>query len=564
MSAREGGRVAIRSPIAEKSPAMGSINPVKPNYLRKPSYRWQWFGNKGVALALLWTFSAFFSLVYVNKLHVTNPQSPNNYKSLLAVSLGGLLFPIMGWLTDILIGRYRVIKVCLLLMWFGSIVQCITEYLHGNGHLSLTIFYIMIVPSTLITCAGIGGFLVNIIQFSVDQLLDSSSSEIISYITWFVWTLFASLSTAEILTCLNIKYIPYYVPHLLFLCSLLTLSVCSDFLFKNWLVKEPVTHNPLRLIFIVLHYAATNRYPRLRSSFPLWDERRNSRLDLAKTKYGGPFITREVEDVKTLFRVLSIACTGSLFLGILVYCNSNISVRMSMFSGFYATVCSETDKKPRECLQQVSVTRMGYLLLSCCIPLYEIVVRPILWRHFPHFRIITRVVLGGTMLLLYLLGLVSLEVVGTFDHTHSQDPLRQKNVTCYAIDNQSSNGCDHLPDDTSYYWLAILSSWFSLSFCLVLTAGIEFICSQVPYRMKGLTFGCIFTVLLLSLTLTYLLFIPFQWTLISIRGEVMGCLFWFLLSCSILAMGVATLLLCVACLCYKNRERDDDEESETS
>lgn len=36
-----------------------------------------------------------------------------------------------------------------------------------------------------------------------------------------------------------------------------------------------------------------------RSALTYWDDTKPSRLDLGKTKYGGPFSTEEVEDVKT-------------------------------------------------------------------------------------------------------------------------------------------------------------------------------------------------------------------------------------------------------------------------
>ena len=41
-----------------------------------------------------------------------------------------------------------------------------------------------------------------------------------------------------------------------------------------------------------------------RSAFTYWENDIPSRIDLGKNKYGGPFTNEEVEDTKTLFRIL--------------------------------------------------------------------------------------------------------------------------------------------------------------------------------------------------------------------------------------------------------------------
>ena len=79
------------------------------------------------------------------------------------------------------------------------------------------------------------------------------------------------------------------------------LSLCH-----KWLDTCDKTGNPINLIFGVLNYARKNKYPRLRSAFTYIDEEQPSRLDFGKHKFGGPFTEEEVEDVKTIFRFLSL------------------------------------------------------------------------------------------------------------------------------------------------------------------------------------------------------------------------------------------------------------------
>ena len=77
-------------------------------------------------------------------------------------------------------------------------------------------------------------------------------------------------------------------------------------LFKHWLDTTPQITNPIKLIVRVLNYARKNKYPRNRSDLTYWEEDYPSRLDLGKEKYCGPFSVEEVEDVKTVLRLLPI------------------------------------------------------------------------------------------------------------------------------------------------------------------------------------------------------------------------------------------------------------------
>ena len=63
---------------------------------------------------------------------------------------------------------------------------------------------------------------------------------------------------------------------------------------------------PIMLIFNALNYARKNKSARNWSDFTYIDEEQPSRLDLANTKFGGPFTEEQVEDVKTTLRLLSL------------------------------------------------------------------------------------------------------------------------------------------------------------------------------------------------------------------------------------------------------------------
>ena len=203
---------------------------------------------------------------------------------------------------DIYLGRYKVIQYSIRLLWIAVVasntIVALQYYVVKNAATTsiLTVF-------TTIGVAGSAGIIVNSLQFGIDQLTDASSSEITSYISWYTWNfILASTTVAIFTTCLTLCIsMSYFV-----LPLSCTLSILSDCCFNHWLVKEPVTTNPLKLIYQVLKYAVKNKYPRLRSAFTYWEDKPYSRIDLGKNIYGGPFTIEQVEDVKTFLRILAV------------------------------------------------------------------------------------------------------------------------------------------------------------------------------------------------------------------------------------------------------------------
>ena len=93
---------------------------------------------------------------------------------------------------------------------------------------------------------------------------------------------------------------------------LLFVALIMDFCFHQKLIKEPVTVNPVSLIFKVLNYAAKHKYPVQRSTFTYCENEQPTRLDYGKSTYGGPFTTEQVEDVKTFWRILLLILVISM------------------------------------------------------------------------------------------------------------------------------------------------------------------------------------------------------------------------------------------------------------
>ena len=74
---------------------------------------------------------------------------------------------------------------------------------------------------------------------------------------------------------------------------------------------EPPSINPYTLLTRVIKFAYKHKVPLRRSAFTYCDDESPSRLDLAKQKYGGPFTTRQVEDVKAFLGILKVLLTAT-------------------------------------------------------------------------------------------------------------------------------------------------------------------------------------------------------------------------------------------------------------
>lgn len=242
----------------------------------------------------------------------------------------GLLYPLAGWLADVIYGRYRVIQASMRLMWVGSVVlqlalilQYALNYIITPSHKNVLdgVITAVVVLVYLVNAVGIAGFHSNIIPFGLDQMEDGSAEQYSAFIHWYYWTRNLSLGTLVWLGIYSLgsvcnpssgKYQQLYVDRadLIVLVSnvgLLSLALCLDFLLSHWLVKEPKTQNPLKKVLTVSHFVAKHKQPvghRSAFTFASWGRGIPSRSDLAKRLYGGPFESEDVEAVKAFWRII--------------------------------------------------------------------------------------------------------------------------------------------------------------------------------------------------------------------------------------------------------------------
>ena len=513
----------------------------------KITYRTRKLKHKGAILVLMWSFLAVSVYGY---LFDTLLLSYNDSVIYSVLTIIGVMLAIAGWLADVQFGRYKVICCSIWTMWISSVLLT-TKYIvfslmefNKNSLMSQILELLLIIILTF----GLGAFQANIIQFGVDQLTDASTTEITSFVAWYTWTFISSniiASLINILICFDSKY-NLIGPLLTATC--LTVILSTNYLFSNQFIKEPVTQNPFKLIYKVVRYAIKNKCPRQRSAFTYWEDHAPSRMDFGKIKYGGPFTTEQVEDVKMFFKLLGITFIASWFISI----EFNFH-RLEFYATYLAELFSISHSTKLifvQCFYEDFFQNTYVITGLFLVPLNEL---PLFYRCIA-IKSHWKVVIG---ILLQLAGFLVLIVLITYSRSKfiETNGLTFNNYTVQCLFHLQFNPLVNKAID--YRWFALVEVLFAISFTVVVIGIIEFYCAQVPFSMKGLISGTYYGFLGFCVMFNYGLSQVFKANL-HIWGTktTFSCGFWYLLTKIILII-VAAFMAVLMIKCHKKRKRED-------
>ena len=429
------------------------------------------------------------------------------------------LYPLLGWLSDVYFTRYKVIRLAFIIMILASL-DCVLATLVVVLDISLAydkvaLITIMVVatPGVLAMLLSLGLFEANAIQFGMDQLLESSSDQLSSFIHWYYWSSYVGHFILFLLPAgiviINSSYTrvtttkypidDYMITRLIFCVVLLQLILATVGLFvliryKKKLNIEKPGHNPLVLIYKVVKYAWKHTFPENRSAFTYWENEIPPRIDLGKNKYGGPFTTEEVEDTKSFFRILLLLFS---LLGYHLSGHGYSIVKQLMIAQCPSTWLLILIGDPMN---------LTTIVIFTSVPLYQLIDVRYRQRYIP--SIFKRMGLGLLCCLLKVIIEIALQV--TQKHYATQlcnniCPL----FNCYSLATEKFNGSNFIcgtinckPENSIFLILLVVPQVLQgLSFLLVFLSSIEFICAQAPLRLKGLLIGLWYA----SLSVHYLL-----------------------------------------------------------
>ena len=477
-----------------------------------------------------------------------------------------ILYPFAGFLADICCGRYKVIAISLCLLACGMAfmsldsIFLLTRYvaypLEPQHQKNAGLFFSTATIGLLLLVTGFAGYEANFIQFGIDQLTEAPNEYLGLFVHWVEWftmigATFAQFTFSMIGHCnwkqsTGIYYTILSLPLVYFL--LLSLMLVFTFWKRHWFNVEPARDNPYKMVIVVLNFARKHKYPVSYSTYMDDDDEEPSRLDYAKERYGGPFATEQVEDVKTFLRILLIL----LALGPVFALEVPIGPIFPIFIHHITEqVENQTTCSVAEILLDVSSLKSfaTIILFPCYIWLIYSVLRHCTPKTF------TRIIVGIIVLIAGVICMFALEILAHILHQQYD----KTGPRCIFTKLEKKDDLHHL----ALPWAVNLAPGFltQAGITLVITTTFEFILAQSPHAMKGLLIGVMFTVRGIFQLLMSLAILPFSvreiWGTKWMKANpppVTNCGFGYLLLTSVTGL-VGLALFLVAMKRYKYRER---------
>ena len=486
----------------------------------KCKYRVRWFSSKRALLVLLWTL--LVAVGCTSSLLIIG-NSTNHYASvplkwslsITSVLLGVVSAPLSGWLADAKFGNYKVFRVGAVLLFISTVMNClllILEELVWESNKVLKWTYECSVGILFVT-GGCACF-VTALPLGLDQMPDASSSSITSYIAWFCCTLFFESFLLKVFTTFdNMDKSIYLVLALITALCLGILLIFNFLLSPKWLIIEPKSPQSLKTIYQVLKFAAKHKAPLNRSALTYWEDDIPSRIDLGKSKYGGPFTTEQVEDVKTILRLMVVSSPLFIvFLSVIFGIDEHLSNVLVMHS-FTSDVANF--------FVHSSVI---YTILATFA--FEFLVYPLAKNKLPSIlKRITAVPLIFTLV----------------------------SLVCFSL--LLASYLSHSSETTTSWMVNVLHTVMSgILLQVLLTAMFEFMCAQSPYHMRGLLVSFVVPLMVTSYIVGKRVGSALKHNVCSTHAQ-----------CSLISFSVKTvtcfigfLLFCVVARWYKMRVRDED------
>ena len=151
---------------------------------------------QGSKVALLTCVMIHF---FIQSFHNWTKQGVERYQALswnIAQGIAYLLYPMLGWIADVRVTQYKMIRLSFIFVLTSSFFQIVyvmvtllkPNFLIQQNNLVYFINIAFTISTFMIGIGGLGLFESNAIQFGMDRMLESSSEELSSFIHWYYWS----------------------------------------------------------------------------------------------------------------------------------------------------------------------------------------------------------------------------------------------------------------------------------------------------------------------------------------------------------------------------------------
>ena len=531
---------------------------------RPKSFARKFLPYLSVALPILYAiplFSLFFLLDVVSQVIFTasddicSYNNTSNEKTVIrgtaSLYIGELFifigFPIAGWLADTKFGRFKTVNFSLWCLWIGIVtltlgfifypgVTC--SFSQSNKNFFYYVGRFILLPiSVILLEMSVIVFFPNVLAFIVDQMVDSPNSIVGSVVRWFAWSLFVAIFCGSLLE-ISYTFQPQKVMMILPVISFVWAVFCSvalivHFFSQSIYIKTLPNQmkSPYKILYGVLKFTYKHKVPVNRSALTYWEEDAPKRIDVAKEKYGGPYTTENVEDVKTFGRVMIVIASLCVY----YFSYASLSTQMLPFLNHL----QYTDNlQPSKWI----IYLLDPLIIMISIPILELVILPL----YPKFEyILTKFfkwIGAGTFALLASTGsFLILDIVAHLTSNNDQ-------YVCFLQWTVKD-----ATESFSYAWVVIPALFLGISDLLVAPSIFTFICSQAPYNMRGMILG--FFMLIQQVMFYFGQQVAIFFTL-GKHEFPFSCGIWYW-GMQVLLSVLAIVVFAIASRFYKKRERQE-------
>ncbi len=480
-------------------------------------YKLRYFYSKGAFLVLVWIMLITSAMTFLYSLFIESGgiQTYPEYKDPRFLLIPIIAFiPIAGWLADVRYGNFKVFKFGALLFFVSAVLTCICLIMYLRVH--PTVIGITSTAAVLVAYLGCSACTVTALQLGLDQMPDASSDNIISFIKWFIFSALFGVWISNIIKkstvfCAFVDPDNKFIFFSLYPVLAMSILCCSIFLLApKWLIIEPKSPKSLKIIYLVLKFAAQHKAPLNRSALTYWEENVPSRMDLGKSRYGGPFTTEQVEDVKTIFKIIVIQ---------IPLCIVSLSYRI-------INVIARLDHQPSSSINECTSVLISLFTYHPCV---------------------------GAMLVT----LISEFIVYPLVKIEPPSMLKQIGFACFIV--AVANIGILSAEVVSYFhdiqiWIKIASSIIDglVHFSFLTNSILLFACAQSPYNMRGLLVGFVLLLHASSLGFGELLF----GMTVNLCDKCYNYIIYSSVMVAITLFGF--ILYCLLAHWYKRRVRDEE------
>ena len=572
----------------ESAPSVSTYSdeePISPDVVRETEeqrhnrIRWSRILRSKSAVFIFWNMGIslqFFSYPYI--------AAYNDYFIAFGVYSILLLFsPIAVYLADTRFGRQKTVMNSLYFIFWSVLMFAVFNCLVAIGYspvlndpyhelnyrntIASVIAGVAFIPpcflALMLILVSLIAYNANLIQLGWDQLRNLPKENATLFIHWIVWSSYVGpvimiplhnnqTSTKWSWSYEWLKLLMTVPVFLLVFAITLCLACCNRS--KLFPGDDKIT-NPYTVIVSVLNFVRKSKHTSQNINED--GETPQSKFDVAKEKFGGPFQNNKVEDVKSFFAIIYILLTLGPTLAMELAANQQLT-------HFGHHLDPDSYSSP------VLMSVLSPFVVIVFVPVYTCLLRPCIKYRTP--RTLKRIGLG---MILFLVSIVYCTVIDTLGHVTTRStacflgydfplPPYTYESDCHEInvtkfDDNNSTAIPQTCPISLGIPLIVLSVPYilnGLAYMIFYIGTYEFIWTQTPDGMKGIVIGVFFAIKGgFQLFALLILYAPFTaWTSqMTISFPSCGFVYW-LINAIVASIGISTFMW--RAKIYKHRDLD--------